>query len=65
MADKWIQSAVRRPGSLHKALHVPKGDTIPQGKLDKASHSENPSLAKKANLAKTLEKFHSRHGKDA
>lgn len=63
--DKWISGAIRHPGSLHKSLHVPHGDTIPQGKLNNASHSENPSLAKKANLAKTLEKFRSRHGKDA
>jgi hypothetical protein len=63
MSDKnWIKGAIKHEGSLHRALGVPKGDTIPKGKIEKASHSDNPSLAKKANLAKTLAKLHKRHG---
>ena len=62
MSKNWIAGAIKHPGSLHKALHVPEGKTIPSGKLEKASHSENPSLAKKANLAKTLKTLHKRHG---
>lgn len=62
MAEKWIQSAIKHPGSLHKALHVPEGKNIPSGKLEKASHSENPSLAKKANLAKTLKAMNRKYG---
>ena len=50
MAEKWIQKAIKHEGSLRKALHVPEGKNIPSGKLDKASHSENPALAKKANF---------------
>ena len=64
MAEKWIQSAIKHPGSLRKALHVPEGKNIPSGKLEKASHSENPSLAKKANLAKTLKAMHRKYGGD-
>ena len=62
MAEKWIQKAISKPGALRKALHVPEGKDIPSGKLEKASHSENPSLAKKANLAKTLKAMHRKYG---
>ena len=56
---KWIQGAVKkRPGALHRALHVPEGEKIPAKKLAKASHSENPRLRKEASLAKTLKGFH-------
>lgn len=55
--DKWIHGAVKHKGSLHKALHVPEGKKIPEKKIDKAAKSDNPKLAKKANLAKTLEKM--------
>ena len=64
MADSknWISGAIKHPGALHKELGVPKGDTIPSGKLQKAAHSDNPKLAKRANLALTLKKLHHRHG---
>ena len=51
---KWIQSAIKKPGALHKALHVKEGENIPVGKLKKAEHSKNPTLKKEAVLAKTL-----------
>jgi len=59
--DKWIQGAIKHPGALHKSLHLPKGKKIPESKLEKAIHSKNPLLRKRANLAKTLKKMH--HGK--
>ena len=62
MAEKWIQGAIKHPGALHKSLGVPMGEPIPSGKLEKASHSENPKLAKRANLAKTLKHLHKKHG---
>jgi hypothetical protein len=62
MAEKWIQSAIKKPGALRKSLKVKEGETIPTGKLKKASHSENPTLAKRANLALTLKKLNKRHG---
>jgi hypothetical protein len=57
-AGKWIQGAIKHPGALHKALHVPEGEKIPAKKLAKASHSDNPALRHRAALAKTLKGMH-------
>ena len=61
-AEKWISGAIKHPGALHKALHVPEGEKIPAKKLVKAAHSHNPKLAKRAHLAETLRSFHSEGG---
>lgn len=53
----WISGAIKKPGALHKSLGVPMGEKIPAKKLDKAAHSDNPTLARRANLAKTLKGF--------
>jgi hypothetical protein len=53
-AKKWIQSAIRHPGALHKELGVKAGEKIPAKKLEKATHSKNPTLARRARLAETL-----------
>lgn len=53
----WIKDAIKKPGALHKALGVPKGEKIPEKKLEKAEHSSNPKLAKRARLAETLKRF--------
>ena len=50
----WIAGAIKKPGALHKSLGVPQGEKIPAKKLEKATKSDNPKLAKRANLAKTL-----------
>ncbi len=55
---KWIAGAIKHPGALHKELHVPDGKKIPKSKLDKAEHSKNPTLKKRAVLAETLKGFH-------
>lgn len=55
---KWIQGAIKHPGALHRSLGVPQGEKIPASKLAKAAHSSNPTLRKRANLAKTLGKMH-------
>jgi len=60
--EKWIQGAIKHPGALHKALHVPEGEKIPAKKLAKAAHSENPTMAKRARLAQTLKGMHHAHG---
>jgi hypothetical protein len=62
MADNWIKGAIKHPGALHKSLGVPQGEKIPAKKLAKATHSENPTLAKRARLAETLKKLNKRHG---
>jgi hypothetical protein len=55
MGDKrWIESAIKHPGALRKTLHVKKGEKIPESKLEKATHSKNPTTVKRANMAKTL-----------
>ncbi len=58
MARKWIQKAIKHPGALHRSLGVPAGEKIPESKLEKASHSSNPTTRRRANLAKTLRKMH-------
>lgn len=64
MADKWISGAIRHKGALHRQLHVPQGEKIPEKKIMKAEHSDNPTLAKRAHLAETLSKLRRRHGGD-
>jgi hypothetical protein len=53
MSD-WIKGAIKRPGALHKALHVPLEQKIPEGKIKVAEHSKNPKVRKEAVLAETL-----------
>jgi hypothetical protein len=53
----WISKAIKKPGALHKSLGVPKGKKIPEAKLEKAEHSKNPTVKKRAVLAETLKGF--------
>lgn len=53
----WIAKAIKKPGALRKSLHVSKGEKIPEYKLEKAEHSKNPTLRRRAVLAETLKKF--------
>ena len=60
MAEKktnWIAGAIKKPGALRKTLGVKKGEKIPAKKLEKATHSKNPTTAKRARLAETLGKL--------
>ena len=57
MAEKWIQGAIKHPGSLRKELHAKSGEPIPEGKLKKAEHAGG-KLGKRARLAETLKKMH-------
>jgi len=53
MAEKWIQKAIKKPGALHKELHVPEGKKIPAKKL--AAAAKKPGkLGQRARLAETL-----------
>lgn len=57
MADEpkhWISGAVKRPGALRSALHVPAGKNIPASKLAEAARSKNPRIRKQATLAETF-----------
>jgi hypothetical protein len=56
--EKWIQKATKpsTKGNLHKALHVPQGETIPKGKINKATHSKDAHLRHMAQFAKNVAK---------
>jgi hypothetical protein len=56
MSEQWIQKAIKKPGSLRKALHVPEGQKIPAKKLAVKS-TDSPKMAKRKTLAKTLRGF--------
>lgn len=57
MTEKWIQKMHMKKGALHKSLGVPEGKKIPEKKLERAEHSKNPTLRRRANLAATLSKL--------
>ena len=55
-STKWIQSAIKKPGSLRKSLGVKKGEKIPAGKL--AAAAKKPGkIGQRARLAETLKGF--------
>jgi len=56
MAEKWIQKAIKKKGSLRKSLGVKKGQTIPASKLNAAA-KKGGKLGQRARLAKTLKKL--------
>jgi hypothetical protein len=62
MSGNWIKSATQNKGGLHRSLGIPEGEKIPAKALASAKHSDNPKIAKQANLAATLKKLHKRHG---
>lgn len=53
---KWIQKAIKHPGSLRRALHVKKGKPIPAGKL-RAAAKKKGVTGRRARLALTLRKL--------
>ena len=56
MAEKWIQKAIKKPGSLRSALGVKEGKNILMKKLEAASHKPG-KMGQRARLAKTLRGF--------
>lgn len=57
--ENWIQDAIKpsKKGALRKALHVKKGATISEAKLEKAEKSKSPLMKKRATLAMTLKRL--------
>lgn len=56
-SDKnWIQSAIKKPGSLKNQLGIPDDENIPKKILDKAAKKDG-KIGKRARLAKTLSKL--------
>jgi hypothetical protein len=45
-------------GGLHRALHVPEGENIPEEKLEKAKNSSNEHIRHMAQFAHTMKGFH-------
>jgi hypothetical protein len=56
MSEKWIQKAIKKPGALRSALHVPEGKDIPAKKLNAAAKKPG-KMGQRARLAKTLRGF--------
>lgn len=55
--EHFIQSAIKRPGQLHRDLGVPEGEDIPHDKLEKAA-KRSDKIGARARLAITLKKMH-------
>ena len=58
MARDWIAGATENKGALHRHLGVPSDEKIPAKKLAAAKNSDDPTIAKEANLAATLKGLH-------
>jgi hypothetical protein len=58
----FIQGAIKHPGALRAALHAKQGQPIPAKKLEKATHSNNPTMRKRAVLAETMRHMHKADG---
>lgn len=56
MAEKWIQSAIKKPGALRAELGVKSGQKIPAKKLEAAAKKPG-KLGQRARLAETLKKM--------
>jgi len=56
MAEKWIQSAIKKPGALRAQLGVKGDKPIPAKKLAAAAE-KGGKLGQRARLAQTLKKL--------
>tara|TARA_R110000824_G_scaffold156271_5_gene329347 strand:- start:702 stop:884 length:183 start_codon:yes stop_codon:yes gene_type:complete len=59
MSKNFIQKAIKKPGSLRKALKIKKGEKIPDSKLKKAAKKKG-KLGQRARFAMTLKKLNKR-----
>ncbi len=50
----FIKGMHLKKGALHRQLGVPEGQKIPEARLEKAAHSSNPLLARRAHTAEML-----------
>lgn len=55
--ENWIAGAIKHPGALHADLGVPQGKKIPHAMIVAATHSDNPTIRRRANLALTLKRI--------
>lgn len=54
---KFIRKAIKKPGALHKQMHVAQGKKIPKAKLEAAAKKGSSKEAQRARLALTLRKI--------
>lgn len=47
-------------GKLHREIHVPVGEKIPEAKLEAAEHSSNPEIRRDAIRAETMKHWNHR-----
>jgi hypothetical protein len=59
---KWMQSAVKRPGQLHRDLGVPQGKKIPKSKV-RAAAKRPGKVGQRARLALTMSKTAGKGGR--
>lgn len=63
---KWMAKAFgKNPGKLHRKLHVPEDEKIPESKLREAEHSNDPTLRREAALAETGKRYAGRRRRKA
>jgi hypothetical protein len=61
---KWMAKAFgKNPGKLHRKLHVPVDEPIPESKLREAEHSSDATLRREAVLAETGKRYAGRRHK--
>jgi hypothetical protein len=54
--NKWMQKAVKNPGSLSKELHVSEEKNIPASKLT-VKPSDSPLMARRKRLAAIFKRY--------
>lgn len=52
----WVQTAVKKPGQLHKDLGVPQGQKIPVSKIQSAAKRKG-KIGERARFALRARKF--------
>ncbi len=60
---KFIRKAIKKPGALHKEMHVPEGKKIPKAKLQAAAKKGSSKEAQRARLALTLRKINKKRSR--
>lgn len=55
-SSKWIATAIKKPGALHKQLGIPADKKIPKKTLEAAAKKPGKE-GKRARLAETLSNF--------
>ena len=60
---KWIQGAIKKPGSFTAWCKRQGFKGVTQACIEKGKRSKNPKIRKRANLAQTLRKLTKKKGR--